>query len=101
MPESLPRVRADPSLLERAIANLVDNAITWSPPGKGVRLDAASHQERIVMRVVDQGPGISEEERSRVLQPFQRGNHAPAAVARDSDLPLPRASSRPWMVASF
>jgi two-component system, OmpR family, sensor histidine kinase KdpD len=70
--ESLPRVHADAALLERAIANIVDNAITWSPPEKPVRVDACGVAERVDVRVVDRGSGIPPDQRDRVFQPFQR-----------------------------
>jgi two-component system sensor histidine kinase KdpD len=71
--ETLPRVHADAALLERAVANIVDNAITWSPPEHRVRVDACSvGDERVDLRVVDRGPGIPPDQRDRMFQPFQR-----------------------------
>jgi two-component system sensor histidine kinase KdpD len=70
--ESLPRVHADAALLERALANIVDNAVTWSPPEHPVRVDACGVGERVDVRVVDRGPGIPPDQRDRVFQPFQR-----------------------------
>jgi two-component system sensor histidine kinase KdpD len=70
--ETLPRVIADPALLERAIANLVDNALTWSPPGLALRVEAGRGGNRIDFRVVDRGPGIPEAQRDAVFRPFQR-----------------------------
>jgi two-component system, OmpR family, sensor histidine kinase KdpD len=70
--ETLPRVHADAALLERAIANLVDNAVTWSPPDRPVRVEAGAIAGRVDLRVVDRGPGIPVDQRERVFQPFQR-----------------------------
>jgi two-component system sensor histidine kinase KdpD len=70
--ETLPSVRVDPGLLERAVANLVANAVTWSPPGGRVRVDAAPVSGRVDLRVVDHGPGIPVVARQRVFEPFQR-----------------------------
>jgi two-component system, OmpR family, sensor histidine kinase KdpD len=70
--ESIPRVQADATLLERALANIVDNAVTWSPPEHPVRVDACGVAERVDIRVVDRGPGIPPDQRDRVFQPFQR-----------------------------
>jgi two-component system sensor histidine kinase KdpD len=72
VPETLPRVAADPALLERAIANLVDNALNWSPEDRPVRVEAGQCGDRVDLRVVDRGPGIPAEEREAVFQPFQR-----------------------------
>ena len=70
--ETLPRVEADPALLERVLANLIDNALAWSPPGVPVRVEAGGGPEAVEVRVVDRGPGIPPAERDRVFLPFQR-----------------------------
>lgn len=72
IPESLPLVTADAGLLERALANLIDNAIIHSPPGKFVRVDAGEHSGHVTLRIIDRGPGIREKDRMRVFEPFQR-----------------------------
>src|SRR6266511_4223216 len=72
VPETLPRVNADAALLERAIANIVDNALAWSPPEHAVRVEAGTVAGRVDLRVVDRGPGIPADQRTRVFQPFQR-----------------------------
>ena len=43
VPDTLPAVLADPGLLERVVANLVENALRYSPPGQGVRVAASTH----------------------------------------------------------
>ena len=70
--ETLPRVDADPALLERVLANLIDNALSWSPPGVPVRVEAGGVGGAVHVRVVDRGPGIPPAERDRVFLPFQR-----------------------------
>ncbi|HEX4529084.1 MAG TPA: DUF4118 domain-containing protein [Acidimicrobiia bacterium] len=70
--EMLPRVRADAALLERAIANVIENAIAWSPPEVAVRVEACVAQERVDLHVVDRGPGIPSSQREDVFRPFQR-----------------------------
>jgi two-component system, OmpR family, sensor histidine kinase KdpD len=76
VPESVPDVVADPALLERALANLVGNAVRYSPPGVPVRISAGEvlvEQEcRVDLRVIDRGPGIPPADRDLVFQPFQR-----------------------------
>jgi two-component system sensor histidine kinase KdpD len=72
VPETLPPVLADPALLERALANLIDNAIAASPPDRQVRVEAGTLGDRVSVVVVDQGSGIATEDRERVFQPFQR-----------------------------
>jgi two-component system, OmpR family, sensor histidine kinase KdpD len=79
IPEALPALRADPALLERAIANLVDNAVKWSPPDRPVRVLAGCVDDRIELRVVDRGRGIPPADRTRVFSPFQRLGDSPGA----------------------
>lgn len=76
VPESLSAVRTDPPLLERAIANLIDNACKWSSNGERVAVRGSEAAGLVQLRVIDRGPGISESDRDRVFLPFQRlGDH--------------------------
>ena len=70
--DDAPQVLADPGLLERAVANLVSNAVRHSPAGQPVLITASSLAGRVELRVADRGPGIPPEDRERVFQPFQR-----------------------------
>ncbi len=70
--ETLPPVRADAALLERVLGNLVDNALSVSPPEAPVRLEAGQVPGAVDVRVVDHGPGIPQADRDRVFEPFQR-----------------------------
>jgi two-component system sensor histidine kinase KdpD len=72
VPDDLPLVLADPGLLERVIANLVGNAVRYSPPGSGPVLTGSSLGERVELRVIDRGPGIPAPYLDRVFAPFQR-----------------------------
>jgi two-component system sensor histidine kinase KdpD len=72
IPESLDPVQTDPDLLERAVANLVENAMTWSRPGKTVDVTAMEEGGRVTLRIIDRGPGIPLRDRELVFQPFQR-----------------------------
>ena len=70
--DGLPLVEADPALLERAVANVVENAVRWSPPGRPVRIEAGAFANRVDLRVVDRGPGVPGGMREEVFAPFQR-----------------------------
>jgi two-component system sensor histidine kinase KdpD len=70
--EDLPPVVADRALLERVVANLVDNALKLAPPHTSVRVEAGDVPEGIDLRIVDRGPGLAERDRERVFEPFQR-----------------------------
>jgi two-component system sensor histidine kinase KdpD len=65
-------VRADAAQLERAFANLLENARSYSA---GLPVSVVAHRsgQRVVVRVVDQGPGIRPAERDRIFEPFYRG----------------------------
>jgi two-component system sensor histidine kinase KdpD len=72
VPETLPRVRVDPALVERAVANVIDNAIRHSPNTIPVRVEAGAVAGRVDLRIVDRGCGIPMAERSQLFRPFQR-----------------------------
>jgi two-component system, OmpR family, sensor histidine kinase KdpD len=76
--EDLPAVYVDPALLERSVANVVANALRFSPEGAEVRVDAGQVGATVHLRVVDHGPGIAPADRAHVVEPFQRlGDQAP------------------------
>ncbi len=68
----LPLVDADAGQLERAFANLLENAVRYGG-GRPVSVRSRLVGERVVVRVVDQGPGIPEPEQKRIFEPFRRG----------------------------
>jgi len=70
--ETLPLVSADGALLERAVGNVVSNAIAWSPADVPPRVEAAEVGRHVELRVVDRGPGIPRDQRAAVFEPFQR-----------------------------
>ena len=74
--ETLPRVVADAGLLERAIANVVANALVHGD-GAPVRIVAGAVNGGVDLRVVDRGPGVPTGERERVFVPFQRLGDSP------------------------
>ena len=72
-PTALPPARADRALLERALANVIGNAVTWAPDGdarSGSR--PARSAGTIELGVVDRGAGIPPDQRENVFRPFQR-----------------------------
>ena len=72
LPESLPPVQADPGLLERIVANIIQNALHWSPPGREIRIAGTACDSRVELRIVDHGPGIPAYARSELFRPFRR-----------------------------
>jgi two-component system sensor histidine kinase KdpD len=80
VPEALPRVHADPGLLERAVANVVANALAWSPPDRPVQVTAGRRGDQVELCVVDHGPGVPAGDRDWLFQPFQRLGDAGGGV---------------------
>jgi two-component system sensor histidine kinase KdpD len=69
--ERAPEVLADPGLLERVVANVVDNALRHGR-GAPVALRASTHGDVVELRVVDTGPGVPRDAADRLFSPFQR-----------------------------
>jgi two-component system sensor histidine kinase KdpD len=74
--EDIPLLEGDPSQLERAFANLIENAVRYSA-GKPVSIRARVVGERVRVRIVDQGPGIRAGEFERIFMPFYRAPGQP------------------------
>ncbi|GAA3299776.1 hypothetical protein GCM10020295_38800 [Streptomyces cinereospinus] len=74
--ETLPLADVDRGLLEGPVADIVENAVAYSPPGEGVLVSASARADRVEVRVVDR-PGVPDEAKSRIFEPFQRYGDAP------------------------
>jgi K+-sensing histidine kinase KdpD len=72
IPDALPLLATDPGLLERALANLIANALRYSPADQPPILSAAVRDGTVTVRVVDHGPGIPLDQRDQVFEPFQQ-----------------------------
>ncbi|MFD8046198.1 DUF4118 domain-containing protein [Streptomyces chartreusis] len=77
VPETLPMVAVDKGLLERVVANVVENAVKYSPRDEPVLVSASAIADRVEVRVVDRGPGVPDEAKERIFAPFQRYGDAP------------------------
>jgi signal transduction histidine kinase len=73
LPPDLPAVTADRGQLQRVLANLVDNAVRFSPPDTPVRVTGGVGGGKATVRVIDRGPGIPANQRARVFEPFFQG----------------------------
>ena len=67
-------VRGDRDLLIEAVANLVDNAIKFTPEGGKVDIDLLGGENKGIVRITDTGCGITEDERDAVLRRFYRSD---------------------------
>ncbi|HEY8302051.1 MAG TPA: sensor histidine kinase KdpD [Jatrophihabitans sp.] len=78
VPADLPLVDADAGLLERVAANLVQNALRYSPSDARVAITGSAHAGRVELRVIDRGPGIPAGDADAVFAAFQRKGDAPS-----------------------
>jgi two-component system sensor histidine kinase KdpD len=72
VPDGLPLVRTDPGLLERVLANLFANALAYSPPGRPPALTAGQAGDSVVLEIADHGPGVPDDFKSLMFEPFER-----------------------------
>ncbi|BFU46242.1 hypothetical protein KRMM14A1004_44790 [Krasilnikovia sp. MM14-A1004] len=72
IPDDLPPVHADPGLLERVLANLITNALRYSPADRPPVVTVGALGDTIQLRIIDHGPGIPPDRWSDVFLPFQR-----------------------------
>lgn len=74
--EASPLVHGDPDRLRRLLENLLSNALRFSPPRGRVTVGLGQQQEKALLWVDDQGPGISPEQRSQVFERFWQADDA-------------------------
>jgi len=74
----LPAVSVDVGLLDRVTANLVENALRYSPSATRVEVTAEARGRQVRLRVIDHGPGVAKADKGRLFQPFQRLGDVPA-----------------------
>jgi two-component system, OmpR family, sensor histidine kinase KdpD len=70
----LPLVSADPAQLEHALANLLENALKFSPTDSTVTVEVDHVVDEVIVRIVDHGPGLPPDELDRVFEPFQHAS---------------------------
>jgi K+-sensing histidine kinase KdpD len=81
LPSGLPDALADGGLLERVLANIVDNALRHAPAGSMVTVTGTNRDGFLLCDVIDHGPGVAGADRHRVFAPFQRlGDRSPDGV---------------------
>jgi two-component system sensor histidine kinase KdpD len=76
-----PLVNVDATQIQRVLANLIENALKFSPEGAKVHVRITATRMEAIVRVVDQGPGLAEDELERVFEPFYRRETASSAGA--------------------
>lgn len=78
----------DPVKFGTAVANLLSNAIRFSPAGAILRLSVSSTQDGVAIDVRDEGPGVADADRPRVFEPFYRGERQPEDTVRGTGIGL-------------
>ena len=73
-------VLGDPDAINRVLTNFVDNAAKFSPPGSPIRVEAEAQDDEVVIRVVDQGPGIAAHDQAHLFDRYYQA--APNATGR-------------------
>ncbi len=85
IPSDFPPVKLDAILTEQILVNLLGNAAVHTPPGTKVEISARAEENRLVLRVADNGPGLPAGDTARWFDRFQRG---PDAVAGGTGIGL-------------
>jgi two-component system sensor histidine kinase KdpD len=73
IPSDLPLVPMDALLIEQVLVNLLDNACKYTPSASPIKISARIERKDLVVEVADQGPGVPEEDLSRLFEKFYRG----------------------------
>lgn len=81
-------VPGDAARLERVLHNLLDNAVSFSDPGAAIEIELSQAENRILVAVSDQGPGIPEDARNKVFERFHSLRPAGEAFGQHSGLGL-------------
>ena len=84
-------VLGEPMLLTRMLANVIDNALKFSPDGAGVRIDLAVEGDSVLLSVRDEGPGVSADFMDSAFERFSRDVATAGTPGHGLGLPLVRA----------
>jgi signal transduction histidine kinase len=84
----LPRMELDATKIEQVLNNLIGNAVKFSPPESTVTVRLSAEEERALLAVQDQGPGIAAGEMERLFRPFEKARVHGAESAKGAGLGL-------------
>jgi two-component system, OmpR family, sensor histidine kinase KdpD len=88
VPETLPPVPLDYVLVGQALANLIENAVKYTPPGSTIRVTAGQEGDAVVLAVLDDGPGVPPAAQPRVFDKFYRVSGGDTAPTQGTGLGL-------------
>jgi two-component system, OmpR family, sensor histidine kinase KdpD len=80
IPADLPLVPFDPLLIEQVLMNLLENAVKYTPSGAQIDISAGIDNNRVLVEVADQGPGIRPGEEDRIFEKFVRGSSSAGGI---------------------
>jgi two-component system sensor histidine kinase KdpD len=73
----LPLVRVDAGIIRQVLTNLLSNAVAYSPKETEITISVQIDENTLVISVIDQGPGVAEEDTDRIFEKFYRGKNVP------------------------
>ena len=88
MPATLPEISGDPTLLRQVVANLVENAIKYTPQGGAIHITAETRDGSLVLAVSDTGVGIAQADQVRLFEKFYRVRQRDTANIKGTGLGL-------------
>jgi len=83
IPDDLPMIRVDNAMLPQVIHNLIENALRYTTAGTALGVSAWTSETSVVVKVWDEGPGVAEDEASKVFERFYRGRASKAQSGHD------------------
>lgn len=89
------RILGDGERVHQVVSNLLANAARFSPPGKAIELTSRGNRDHVTIEVIDEGPGIPEDDRTRVFERFYRSDDSRSACEGGTGLGLAIAR---WIV---
>jgi len=88
VPSDLGKIHADPLALDELFANLLDNAVRYTPAGGSVTAEAEGTRDSVTVTVRDTGPGIGPEDLEHIFEPFYRGEAQKSIPGTGLGLPI-------------
>ncbi|SDO41241.1 His Kinase A (phospho-acceptor) domain-containing protein [Desulforhopalus singaporensis] len=73
LPLRLTPLKGDAAMLTQAVVNLLDNSVKFGPVGSVVRVELQEREKEMCLTITDSGPGVADEDKSRIFQTFIRG----------------------------
>ncbi|HEU6444103.1 MAG TPA: ATP-binding protein [Gaiellaceae bacterium] len=94
IPEASPPIRVDAIQVQRILANLIDNALKFSPADEPVTVRVNATRSELLIRVIDHGPGVPEQDAERIFQAFHRPSGAADSRGAGLGLAIARGFAR-------